>query len=109
MAKWLPADAGAVTRAVTSDIIGQGIGLATGLQDKFSWASVAASGLSAQFGKFVDKRLQLRPLVGPKADFSPGNIAGHLVSGTARAIAAGAARSLIDGSNFGDNVLAALP
>ncbi|MBL8535997.1 MAG: hypothetical protein JNM59_01195, partial [Hyphomonadaceae bacterium] len=47
--------------------------------------------------------------VGPKADFSPGNIAGHLVSGTARAIAAGAARSLIDGSNFGDNVLAALP
>jgi hypothetical protein len=64
-----------------STVFGQGIGLATGLQDKFSWASVAAAGVSAQFGKFVDKRLQLKPLSGAGADYSPGNIAEHLASG----------------------------
>ncbi len=100
--------AGAVTRAVTSNIITQGIGVATGLQREFSWASVAGAALSAQFGKFVDKRLELKAFDAPEG-MTIGNFAEHAVSGAARAIASGAARSLIEGSDFGDNVMAALP
>ena len=79
----------AAVRAAATDAITQGIGVATGLQKDFSWASVAASGI----GAFVAGRV-------------PG---GQIVKRGAAALASAAARSLIEGSDFGDNIIAALP
>jgi hypothetical protein len=87
---------GAVTRAMTSNLITQGIGVATGLQDKFSWASVAAAGVAAAVGRWVAPK----DVVGMTDNFA---------RTSASTIAHAATRSLIEGSNFGDNMLAALP
>ncbi|MBY0563046.1 MAG: LysM peptidoglycan-binding domain-containing protein [Hyphomonadaceae bacterium] len=88
-----------VVNAALASAITQGIGVATGLQDKFSWAGVAAAGVGAGVGKWVGARLPA----------GTGAIVGRTAVNTASAIANAATRSLIDGSNFGDNVLAALP
>jgi len=81
----------AVRQGVAS-ALGQGIGVATAVQDKFSWAGVAA----AAMGSYAGQRVNVA---------SPFNA----VNTAARTIANAAARSLIEGSDFGDNVLAALP
>jgi YD repeat-containing protein len=78
-------------RAVVGNVITQGIGVATGLQEKFSWAGVAAAGVGAW--------------AGAAAPAGPFNV----VRNGASLIADAATRSLIEGSDFGDNVLAALP
>ncbi|WP_371397596.1 polymorphic toxin-type HINT domain-containing protein [Fretibacter rubidus] len=91
---------GAAARAVAGSAISQGIGVATGLQESFSWAAVAAAGVGAGFGAQFG---------GAISDAVGGGIAGKLASGAASAIASSAARSLVDGSNFGDNILAAIP
>lgn len=70
--------------------IGQGIGVATGMQEKFSWAGVAAAGVGAGVG------------------FATRN-AGFVTQTAARTLAIAGARSLIEGTDFGDNILAALP
>lgn len=62
--------------------------MATGLQSKFSWAGVAAAGIGGLTGKYIS---------------APGLRIG------ANALANAATRSLIDGSDFGDNLIAALP
>ena len=93
-------------RGVVGNVATQGIALATGLQSKFDFAGVAAAGVAGGIGGGLGRSLKLSSL---KLDRSAANIAGHALAGTARAIAGGAARSLIDGSDFGDNVLAALP
>jgi hypothetical protein len=74
------------------------VGVATGLQAKFSFAGVAASAI----GDGVTGGLSL----------GGSGIAGRLgagVSGLAGDIAGAAARSLIEGSDFGDNIIAGLP
>ncbi len=88
----------AVSGAVNSALT-QGIAIATGLQDKFSWSAVAAAGIGAGVGHAVAVRLPAN--LGPTTS-------GAIVSG-ASAIANAATRSLIDGSDFGDNLIAALP
>ncbi|WP_135212625.1 HNH endonuclease [Vitreimonas flagellata] len=77
----------AALRQAAGSVVTQGIGVATGLQDSFSWAGVAAAGLST---------------------FIPGNI-GPIGTVAARTIVNGATRTLFEGGDFGDNVLAALP
>jgi uncharacterized RDD family membrane protein YckC len=90
---------GAGVRAALSSTITQGIGVATGLQDKFSWAGVAAAGVGGMVGKFVGDH----PL--PRTDAFGSLVASNAASG----IAIAATRSLIEGTDFGDNLLAALP
>ena len=85
--------AGAVARGAIGNAATQGVALATGLQRKFDWAGVAAGGAAG--GAIGAVRL--------------GGFGGSLLSGAAGAIAGGAARGLIDGTSFGDNVLATLP
>jgi YD repeat-containing protein len=85
-------------RGVVGSALGQGIGVATGLQKNFNWAGIAASGIASGVTAGVGAKL--------------GNWnknAANLVSGAAGAIASSATRSIIDGSSFGDNILAALP
>jgi LysM domain len=91
---------GGVIRGALSSVLTQGIGVATGLQDKFNWTGVAAGAaggavsgwlggeIAGQFGsKFLER----------------------VIAGTAGALVEAAATSLIDGTDFGDNVIAALP
>ena len=78
---------GLITEAAT-----QGVAAATGLQGKFDWAGVAAAGVGAAAGRFAGGRTGI----------------GGLAIG-ADSLASAAARSLITGTDFGDNVVATLP
>ncbi|MEQ1510812.1 MAG: hypothetical protein ABL909_10500, partial [Sphingopyxis sp.] len=51
----------------------------------------------------------LAPLYGDGARFTAANIASHLGVGAGRSIAAAATRSVIEGTSFGDNIIATLP
>ena len=84
---------GAVSNAAT-----QGIALATGLQSKFDFAGVAAAGVGAAVGSHVGDNVH-----------SLGRFGGTLAAGAAGAIANAATRSAIDGTSFGDGIIAAIP
>jgi hypothetical protein len=75
----------------------------TGLQDKFSWAGVAAAGVGAGVGRFV-AGTKLAGAIGARS-----SIAGDIFISGADAIGNAATRSLLEGSDFGDNIAAALP
>jgi hypothetical protein len=94
---------GAVGSALT-----QGIAVATGLQKKFDWVGVAAAGVGAAAGAAVGGALKVRAITDP-GGLSAGNIAGHFITGMAGNIANAATRSVLNGSDFGDNIIAALP
>ncbi|MFA7601470.1 MAG: LysM peptidoglycan-binding domain-containing protein [Novosphingobium sp.] len=79
----------AAIRGVVGNAVTQGVGVATGLQDRFDWAGVAAAGLG-----------------GGVASGTPG---GRFVSITAGALAGTAIESLITGRDFGDTLVAHLP
>ncbi|QNA82920.1 LysM peptidoglycan-binding domain-containing protein [Sphingomonas sp. So64.6b] len=89
-------------RGVLGSVITQGISTLTGLQSKFDWTGVAAAGigggiggaLGAQFGAAGSDLAQIGQ-----------RIAINAASGLANA----ATRSLVDGTDFGDNLMAALP
>jgi hypothetical protein len=90
----------AVVRSAASSAISQGINVALGLQDKFSWAAVAASAVGAGVGHKVGNSAMLSK--------ASGQVVKAAVS-TTTMLTNAATRSLIDGSDFGDNVLSALP
>ena len=83
-------------RGAASSAITQGIGVVTGLQDKFSWAGVAGAAVGADIGASV-------------GDVFGSSFGGRLATSAASAIANAATRSAIDGTNFGDNIIAAIP
>jgi len=87
----------------------QGLGVATGLQESFSWAGVAAASVGAGVGGRVGSRLGATPLSGVGADLSLRNISANFGQSSASALANAATRSALDGSNFGDNITAAIP
>ncbi len=76
-----------IVRAATANAISQGIGVVTGLQDKFQWKNVAASAVGAGVGSFVgdafDKAWGGSPL---------GNLAARTATGLASGVAAAAVR-----------------
>jgi len=86
-------------RGIISNVATQGIALATGLQSHFDWKAVAVGaavgGVSAQTRGYLPA--------------STDRYVAQTLAGGAGAIAGAAARSLIDGSDFGDNIMAALP
>ncbi len=95
-----------ISRGVTSALgsaVTQGIGVATGLQDKFSWVGVAAAGIGNAFGGLAADAL------GKSGGFLATSFGQDLAHGTASLLANAATRSAIEGSNFGDNIIAALP
>ena len=85
-------------RGAAGSAITQGIGVATGLQDKFDWAGVAAAAVGGGVGEWANTRY-------PKSN----KYARQALSSSASAIAGAAARSIRDGSNFGDNLFNELP
>ena len=106
---------GAINGA-TSSMITQGIGVVTGLQDKFSWAGVAAAGVSGAvssgIGKWAgEKGHSIAKGIGLTGDAEmkvAAAIGATIVSG-ASALANAATRSAIDGTNFGDAIIASIP
>lgn len=99
----------AVAQGATASALTQGIGVATGLQSKFSWAGVAAAGAGAGVGSWTGRALGATSLYGPGSSQSAGNIAANTVSGVASAMANAATMSALEGSSFGDNLMRALP
>jgi LysM domain-containing protein len=103
---------GDALQGAASNAITQGIGVATGLQKKFDWAGVAAAGVSAGVGSAVGDLVS--PLFNNGGSLNLGSpIANQgavtFVAGMAGNIADAATRTLINGSDFGDNIVAALP
>ena len=90
--------AGAAARGALSSAITQGVGVATGLQDKFSWTGVAVAGVGAGAGEFIGGKT-----------LSLGKFGNRLAANTAGAMANAATRSVLTGTSFGDNVMRALP
>jgi YD repeat-containing protein len=92
-------------RGMLANAATQGIGVATGLQDKFDWAGVAVAGVISGVGGAVSRGLDPHGL----ATHGAAAWAHQSLSGAASSFAGAAARSLINGSDFGDNLLAVLP
>ena len=103
----------------------QGVGVATGLQEGFSWAGVAAAGVGAMVGQLASEGLGggleygedgrvvgghtvVRNSAGDVIGFEA-SLGNALGSSAASGIANAATRSAVEGSNFGDNLVAALP
>ncbi|HEX8620555.1 MAG TPA: LysM peptidoglycan-binding domain-containing protein [Allosphingosinicella sp.] len=93
-------------RGAATNVTTQGITVALGLQKKFDWVGVAAAGMSSAAAGTVGRALpgSANPLLNTRASF--GNL---LASNTAGGIAGAATRTLLNGSDFGDNLLAVLP
>ncbi|MFI4973113.1 MAG: Ig-like domain-containing protein [Caulobacterales bacterium] len=89
-------------RPLLANVISQGIDLALGLQKKFDWTGVATSAVESFAGDVVSQELAGHGL--PASSFP-----NQLLTGTAKVIAGGAARSLITGQDFGSSVIAELP
>jgi Restriction endonuclease fold toxin 5 len=87
--------------ALTSAVV-QGAAVATGLQSKFDWAGVAVAGITAGVGGAIGGAFG-------KPASTLAAIGQRVVTGAAAAIAGAGARSLATGTEFGDNVIAALP
>jgi hypothetical protein len=92
-------------RGAVSSIATQGIGVATGLQSKFDWAGVAGAAVGGGVTNAINANwsanISGQPVLSAAAT--------SFVSGMAGGIANAAARTLINGSDFGDNIIAALP
>ncbi|PSJ42219.1 LysM peptidoglycan-binding domain-containing protein [Allosphingosinicella deserti] len=91
-------------RGVLASGLTQGIAVASGLQSKLNWVGVAAAGVGGGVAASVGGALRMNA-----ADLSATAVGKSLVAGMAGGIANAASRSLLDGSDFGDNVIAALP
>jgi YD repeat-containing protein len=92
-----------------SNAITQGIGVATGLQKKFDWVGVAVAGVegavTAGVGSLIDKTYNPLTQNANTTSANAAAVVGHIAGDLAGA----GARSLITGTDFGDNVLAVLP
>ena len=109
-------------RGVASEAITQSLAVATGLQDHFSWIDVAVSGITAVAGGAFDRSVNAnldaweatQPLeVRSSASFDfkldLARALGSAGAGLAAGIVGTAAKSLLEGSSFGDNLQSALP
>ncbi|WP_197279280.1 LysM peptidoglycan-binding domain-containing protein [Novosphingobium sp. AAP1] len=85
--------ADAMVRSALGSAATQGIGVATQLQVDFDWAGVAGAALGAGLSGQV------------KVGAFGGNVLRNMAGGLANA----ASRSVINGTDFGDNIVAALP
>lgn len=84
--------------AAVSNAFVQGIGVATGLQKKFDWIGVAAAGVGGAAGHAIGGNPGVARSLGDR-----------IAAAGASAIANAATRSALSGTNFGDNLVAALP
>ena len=98
----------AINGAIASSIT-QGVGVATGLQSSFNWTAVAVSATQSAAGYSVGHALNGAFGTTAYNSQSAANLGTNFASGMAGSIAGGVTRSLITGTDFGDNILADLP
>jgi hypothetical protein len=103
-----------LSHTTTGPVISQGIGVVTGLQDKFNWAAVAAAGVGSAAGSMVGGFAgkaggAVSASVGGKLGERLGRVTSGAIIGMADSIGNAAAMSLIEGTDFGDNIRASLP
>jgi len=105
-------------RAAVGNAITQGVAVATGLQKKFDWAGVAVAGVvggatawagAQSWGKVLDVNGSPIETSGLRPAISVNNALRTGLTGAAGAVAGAAARSLLTGTSFGDNLQAVLP
>ncbi|WP_284361808.1 hypothetical protein, partial [Candidatus Phycosocius spiralis] len=65
---------GAAIRGAATNAISQGIAVTMGLQDKFSWAAVAAAGVGSAVGHGMRGAIGAKPLSGDGSSRDLGNI-----------------------------------
>ena len=100
----------AIARGALGSAISQGIGVATGLQSKFDFAGVAVAGVVHGIGAWASASLPGHALYNDAGQLTrSATIGNQAMSGAASAVAGAAARSLLTGTGFGDNVMAVLP
>jgi LysM domain len=93
-------------RGVAGSVLTQAVGVATGLQKKFSWAGVAAAGIGGGIGGLVGKYFPGR---GDIATNTKSTWYNNVASATASAVANAATRTALGKGQFGDNFRAAIP
>jgi hypothetical protein len=99
---------GGAASGLVGNALGQGIGRLVGLQSKFDFAGLATAGvIGAASGAMGATLAGKGGLFGIRAGL--GSSGNAMLSGTAGALAGAASRSLIEGTDFGDNLIAALP
>ena len=94
-----------VARGAAGSVITQGVGVATGLQSKFDWTGVAVAGVISGVSGAAGRGLNDTGVSWLATD----SFANDAFSGLAGGAAGAATRSLVDGSNFGDNLVRAIP
>jgi hypothetical protein len=106
----------AAVRAGATSAITQGIAVATNLQDKFSWAGVAAAAVGAGVGEALEGVTSklghgFAREIGAKGDTYQriASATASLLSNSASAIANAATRSALEGTSFGAAIVAAIP
>jgi hypothetical protein len=98
-----------VVRGAASDAVTQVIAVATGLQQKFDWVGVAVSGAQAGVGGVLGRAID-SDYGGKDFDIRANNgLAATVAAGLGGGLAGAATRSLITGTDFGDNILKDLP
>ena len=98
---------GNVVRGAAINGVTQGVGIVTGLQDKFDWAGFGA----ASIGSALTAEIKGRIPDGPSDSWFkrlPGDVQ-EVGKSMAQGIGEAAARSLLTGTSFGDNLLRTLP
>nr|WP_246623864.1 hypothetical protein [Sphingomonas colocasiae] len=99
---------GDAARGALGSAISQGIGVATGLQNKFSWTGVAVAGIGEGVGAGVAREFgRDGGLFGIKA--TNGKFGNDFISTSASVMANAATRSALSGGSFGDNLMRGLP
>lgn len=94
-----------IAMQTTSNVLTQGVAVATGLQDKFNWTSVAASAVMAVAGDWLSGQEWTQSTAGGKF----GDLARATAVNAGSAVAGAATMSIIDGTSFGDNLRSLLP
>ncbi|MDQ2798956.1 MAG: LysM peptidoglycan-binding domain-containing protein, partial [Armatimonadota bacterium] len=93
-----------IARGVVTNIATQGIAIATGLQSTFDFAGVAVAGVVGGVGNWTSAHIG-----GAATPTSRASFGNQLGASMASALAGAATRSVLTGTDFGDNVLAVLP
>ena len=94
---------GAISGTI-GNVLTQGVEIATGLQKHFDWAGDAVGAVAGGIASGVSTNIG-----GAATQFTQATQVNLALSGAAAAIAGAATRSLATGSDFGDNIISALP
>ena len=90
-------------RGLAGNALSQGVALSTGLQSRFDWTSLAVAGVVSGVSGLVGAGL------GRFATSPSGRMAVDVAAGIAGGVAGAGARSVLTGTDFGDNLRAVLP